>query len=302
MLVCQVQANMRFFTIQYASNLFVHKNDSWKYAKKLLKVRASPNLALLGNIGIPLSHKTKEFVRWCSDTWENVYCVPGPCELQYNDHLFGLFKKMPKNVFILDQTVSAPHNNLTILGCPLWTGHAPLIQKYSSWSEEEQYCMAFKPANTLKNWHEDDYEFLQDRIKNSQATYGPSQQIVLLTHHLPHKSMLPSLPGEKERQIILHDGNIRDLFSPHVVGCLSGAGGGSVSGFLSQYKTFCGVNCAFQGQNMVPNRQYRPDMIASFPLDIYPQSPEGAIRSRVSLRDILPFPKVAIAYANPILQ
>lgn len=294
---------MRSFVIQYASNLFVHNNQNWKQAQTLLKARAAPSLALLGNIGLPQSHKTKDFVRWCSDTWEHVYCVPGPLELQGQDHLFGLFDKVPKNVSILDQTAFQTHGNLMILGCPLWTAHAKKIQDYASWSEAEKFFLAFKPGKTIKHWHDDDVEFLVDRIRNSDASYGPSQKILLLTHHVPNRNFLPSSAAvEKDRQVVLHDGNIGGLMGPNVVGCLSGSGGGSITGFHGRYGTFCGVNAAFQGPNMIPNRLYRPDMIASFPLDVYPPSPEGAVKSkRVSLLDILPIPKVAIAHAYPVL-
>jgi hypothetical protein len=232
-----------------------------------------------------------------------VYCVPGPCELRENDHLFGLFKKVPKNVSVLDHTAVQTDSNLLILGCPLWSGYGKKIAGYTDWSEAEQYFFSFKPANTIQNWHEDDIEFLQDRIRNSDASYGPSQKILLLTHHVPHRTFLPNNPNEKEREILLHDGNIRDLLGPNVVGCLSGAGGGSVTGFLGRYKAFCGVNAAFTGPSMVPNRQYRPDLTASFPLDCYPpEAPEPSRGGRkVSLLNILSRPQLAVGYANPVL-
>ena len=295
---------MRSFTIQYASNLFVHQNNSWKQAQRLLVPRKAPNLALLGNIGNTQSHKTKDFIRWCSDNWDHVYCVPGPCELRDQDHLFGVFKRVPKNVSILDQTAMQTDSNLLILGCPLWSGYAKKIADYADWSEAEQYYFSFKPANTIKNWHEDDVEFLLDRIRNSDASYGPSQKVLLLTHHVPHRNFLPDSPHEKERQVLLHDGNIRDLLGPNVVGCLSGAGGGSITGFLGRYKAFCGVNAAFTGPSMVPNPYYRPDLTASFLLDSFPPIAPAPSRktSRVSLLDILSRPQLAFNYANPVLQ
>ena len=162
--------------------------------------------------------------------------------------------------------------------------------------------MAFKPPKTIQNWHEDDLEFLHDRIRFSEANYGPSQKLLLLTHHVPNRNFLPSMPGDSTRQIMLHDANIYNLFTPNVIGCLSGAGGGSVTGFHGRYNAFCGVNAAFQGPNMVPNPLYRPDLTASYPLDLFPPAAEPSRSSgRVSLTDILSFPKVAVAYANQVL-
>ncbi len=293
---------MRIFHIQYASNLFVHQNTSWKHAQKLLTVGKAPNLALLGNIGNTQSHKTKDFIRWCSDNWQHVYCVPGPCELRENDHLFGTFKKIPKNVTILDQTTCNPDPNLLMIGCPLWSSYGIQLAQ-TDWSEAEQFFLAFKNPNTIKNWHEDDLEFLYDQIRSSDASYGPTQKMLLLTHHVPHRNFLPSMPGISSRQIMLHDGNIHSLFGPNVVGCLSGAGGGSITGFHGRYKAFCGVNAAFLGPNMVPNKQYRPDLTASFPLDLYPPVAEPSpARRRVSILDILPRPQLAVSHAYPVLQ
>jgi hypothetical protein len=293
---------MKTFRIQYASNFFVHQNSCWKQAQKLLVPRKAPNLALLGNIGNTQSHKTKDFIRWCADTWDHVYCVPGPCELRENDHLFGVFNKVPKNVTILDHTAHQAASNLLILGAPLWSAHGKQMAQ-RKWSEAERYFLAFKPPKTIQNWHEDDKEYLQEQIRANNSCYGQSLKLLLLTHHVPHRNFLPSVPGETDRQIILHDADSYSLFGPNVVGCLSGAGGGSNTGFHGRYKAFCGVNAAFQGPTMVPNAYYRPDLTASFPLDTVPPAAEpSGYRGRVSLLDILSFPKVAVAHANPVLQ
>lgn len=293
---------MKIFHIQYASNLFVHQNNSWKQAQNLLTVRKAPNLALLGNIGNTQSHKTKDFIRWCSDNWDQVYCIPGPCELRDNNHLFGLFKKIPKNVTILDQTTHKPDSRLLVLGCPLWSGYGDKLQQLNL-SESEQFFLAFKNTNTIKNWHEDDIVFLRDQIRSSDSSYGPSQKILLFTHNAPNKNFVGNLAGEHYRQVLLHDGNIQNLFGPNVLGCLSGAGGASITGFHGRYNAFCGVNAAFQGPNMVPNKHYRPDMTASFPLDTTPPTiEESLVTNKVSFFDILPRPQLAVSYAYPVLQ
>ena len=295
-------SKMRTFTIQYASNLFVSQNSTWKQAQRLLTLGKAPNLALLGNIGNTQSHKTKDFVRWCSDNWEHVYCVPGPAELRSNDHLFGLFNNIPKNVTVLDNTAYHSEPNLLILGCPLWSGHGNKINDYTEWSDAEKYFFAYKPGNTIKNWHENDVEFIQERVRNN-VSYDQTQKILLLTHHVPHKTFIPSGSEERDRQIILHDGNIRHLLTSNVVGCLSGSGGGSMTGYIGKHHTFCGVNAAFQGPSMVPNSLYHPDMVVSFPLDDYPSYPESQQKEkRISKSNILPFPKVVVRNAHTILQ
>lgn len=295
---------MRSFHIQYASNLFVHLNYDWRHAKKLLTVGKAPNLALLGNIGLPRSQKTKDFIRWCSDNWDHVYCVPGPCELHHDDRLNGLFSNLPDNITILDQIEKRfENNNLVLLGCPLWTGHSEKIDNEARWSMEEKFFMAYKTPRQLNHWHDEDYMFLKTHIQQYGINYGKSQKVLLLTHNVAHASLLPPTI-EKNRQIMLHDGNIYNLLGPNVIGCLSGAGGGSITGKVNEWGTFCGVNAAFEGPNMFPNRQYRPDMTASFPLDDWPIDPEGATSrgGRIYFPKIVPVPKLAVAYANPVLQ
>jgi hypothetical protein len=297
---------MRSYTIQYASNLFVHKNQTWKQAMRLLTAGKAENLALLGNIGNPHSQKTKDFVRWCTDNWKQVYCVPGPLELQGEDRLNGLFKNLPKNLHILDQCEKEVGDHLTLVGAPLWTGHADEIQEISQWSEAERFFLAYKPARQVGHWHDEDVEFLADRIRYYRANYGRTQKMILLTHNVPHQHFLTGDSVDRERQILLHDGNIRDLLGENVVGCLSGSGGGSVTGNLGWYGAFCGVNAAFTGPGMVPNRHYRPDMTASFPVGTWPSAPErkpvGSMNARVSLINFFPRPQLAVEHANPVLQ
>lgn len=297
-------AGTRIFSIQYASNLFLHKNSSWKQAIPLLTPGKAPNLALLGNIGHPHSEKTKNFIRWCCDNWDQVYAVPGPCELVSESRLNGLFKNLPPNLHMLDQVEANPDPNLVLLGCPLWTGYAEELKSYRSLSEEDRSFLANQPIRTIENWHDEDIEFLVERIRSNQASYGGTLKMILLTHHVPHRHFLPSSAKDRERQIHLHDGNIRHLLTRNVLGCLSGSGGGSVTGFLGKYKSFCGVNAAFQGPTMVPNPQFRPDMTASFPIDAYPLTPEASPSSngKLSLIDFLPRPQLAVANAYPVLQ
>jgi hypothetical protein len=105
---------------------------------------------------------------------------------------------------------------------------------------------------------------------------------------------------------MLHEGNIWRLMTKGVIGCLSGAGGGSITGTFGPAKTFCGVNAAFYGPSMVPNSQYRSDMTASFRIQSYPMEPEPEPQPvRVHgarLLDFFPRPQLAAGYANPVLQ
>jgi hypothetical protein len=288
----------RALRIQYASNLFVHKNESFKQAQYKLKVGAAENLALLGNIGHPQNQKTKDFLRWCSDNWKSVYCVPGPVELQHKDRLNGLHT-LPSNVHLLDQTEVEVPEGFHIIGAPIWSAYAKEIGQLSQWNEKEQYLMANKSPGQIRYWHEEDVEFLVDRFRYHSSSFGSLRKLILLTHHLPNSNFLKS--SYSERDMYLFDGNIAHLFTKNTMGCLSGAGGNSTSGLVGSQETFCGVNAAFFGPDMVPNPLYRREMTATFDSSLPPNL--ECKPTVVNWSAYLPKPELGIAtrYANPIL-
>jgi hypothetical protein len=288
----------RAFSIQYASNLFVHKHDSWKQAQSKLKVGAADHLALLGNIGIPQNFKTQDFIRWCGDHWKSVYCVPGTVELLYKDRLNGLYN-LPKNVHLLDQTEVEVNQGFYLIGAPMWSAWAKEIGQITNWNETERYMMANKSPGQIRYWHEEDIEFLADRLRYHSASFGSLRKVILLTHHVANSLFLKS--SYCKRDLFLYDGNLSHLFTANTVGCLSGAGGNSMTGFVGKQKTFCGVNAAFTGPDMVPNPLYRPDLTASFSSDNPPDLEYKP--SFVKWSDYLPKPELGIAAhnANPIL-
>ena len=59
----------RSFRIQYVSNLNVHKNCLKEIIKKMNPCASS--IALLGDIGIPNSERTKNFMKWCNMTYKH---------------------------------------------------------------------------------------------------------------------------------------------------------------------------------------------------------------------------------------
>ena len=288
---------MTILGIQYASNLFVSKCNSWKQAQKLLKVGASKHLALLGNIGQPNSSKTKDFIRWCSDNWENVYCVPGPLELRQANSLYGLFSKIPVNVHLLDQQVLEVNSHFTLAGCPLWSAHAKVLKKQTKWNESERALMAFKDPKEIEFFHNEDLEFLSQAIVNLE-THAPYKNMIFLTHHLPSQELISSNSFmDISRQIILYDGAIERFFEfQKLAGCLSGANSNSVTGFLGPHRTYCGVNPAFKNDNLVPNPSYRPDAVAYFQHKKPPtKSQNNPSNFLASLKMYLPQPVLAIA-------
>jgi hypothetical protein len=224
--------------------------------------------------------------------------VPGAVELQYKDNLKGLYS-LPKNVYLMDQSEVEIEEGFHLLGAPMWSAWAKNIAETTTWNDTERFMMANKSPGHIRYWHEEDIEFLADRLRYHSASFGSLRKLVLLTHHLPSSLFLKSTYCK--RDLFLYDGNFSHLFTKNTVGCLSGAGGNSMSGFVGSQKTFCGVNAAFLGPDMVPNSTYRPDMTASFSASDPPVAEYKP--SFVKWSDYLPKPELGIAIpnANPIL-
>lgn len=292
--------------IQYASNFFVHQNYTWKQGMKHLIPKKAENLALLGNIGNPNSQKTKDFVRWCSDNWKTVYYVPGPLELQDRTTLLGFQNYISKNVHVLDN-VEKQIGEFILLGTPLWSAYGEQLGSLSSLSSHDAYFMANKTSKQITNYHEEDLEWIHERFKyaNIFRRYN-SKCIILMTHWLPSKVLLTN-KRNTERDIFLHVGNLEDHLNGNVLACLSGAGGTTATKYIgNSYNphVYCGVNAAFLGPNMVPNRNYDPEKVAEFPFpNIPPFDPKaGAIQQTgkfvENVSKYLPRPFVVNAYPN----
>ncbi len=297
---------IEMFRIQYASNLFVHQNYTWKQAMKCLTPGKAENLALLGNIGHPTSQKTKDFVRWCSDNWNQVYCVPGALELQTKDNLHGLFKTIPQNVHILDQSEKQV-GRFVLMGLPVWSAYGPKIARLNSLSERDQYFMARKTYQQIQHFHEEDMEWLQERLKYNQIFQVYNHKcIILLTHWLPSRIMLGYRRYE-DRDIYLHVGNTEQYFNKNVAACLSGAGQTTLTEILGNSvnpMVYCGVNSAFCGPHMVPNSNYNPGKVFEIPVQkdppVYPEGMANRQTQRFvhNFTKYLPKPLVVDAYPN----
>lgn len=261
------------YRIQYASNLFVHQNQSIEQAKKLLTLQQANSLALLGNIGFPANSKTQDFLHWCCSNWHSVFWVPGPTELA-KDHQVNSFQndyEHYKNLHILDHKQhTLSYAPIAIVGVPLWV---PSRGKWNlQLNETERYFLTNKSMEIVGNWHKEDVEFIQEKVKSyHQDIY--QTKIILLTHHLPSSHLLP--PNANTTDHLLFAGNGEILRMPNLLGCLSGAGGTTKNGNFGPKNLFCGVNAAFTGPDMVPNSLYKPDLVAEFPLDFSSPKPQG---------------------------
>jgi hypothetical protein len=281
-----------FYQIQYASNLFVHQNQNLKQATQFLEKTQAPNLALLGNIGFPANPKTKEFIQWCCANWLKVYWVPGPTEL-HHQHQINSFRNTYdnlKNLHILDHSEhKLTYAPLSIIGVPLW------VPSRGKWhpqlNEKEQFFFTNKSNTIIDNWHQEDLQYIKEKVNHySQDIF--ENKVLLLTHHLPSSHLLPDDSTNRDHYLFAGNGEI--LRMPNLLGCLSGAGKTTKSGFFGSQKLFCAVNAAFSCPDMVPNPSYSPSQVATFSVSTNWYEPKGYGTSRLGiLEKFYPIPSVA---------
>ena len=127
------------YRLQFASNLNVQKLSVIQ-GRQLLKPVA-PNIALLGDIGVPSCRKTSEFLSWCSSQYEKVYWVPGFLEMSdpegkhtWNERIDSCSElvKPLENVHVClkyDSIIENPHFQLLL--SPLWHSTDKPIYTYT---------------------------------------------------------------------------------------------------------------------------------------------------------------------------
>ena len=241
---------MKPFRIQYVGNLFIDK--LFDHFTKIVRPNESPYLALCGNIGHPSSPTTASFLDYCAGHWEKVFWIPGPYELgqrktsglvYYRDNLDRMQELANKKKVIFLHQNSIKVNEVTVMGTTLWTPcHSDRIEaKY----EQVEFQEIYKHSGTvspidLAEWNEEDIAFLKQELT------GTNDPCVVLTHHLPHPSLLStqvSIPTLK--RIGLETNFLAQLLRPPCRLWLSGASGSAASCIFPN-EVFASVNSLYE--------------------------------------------------------
>lgn len=113
---------VRFFPrirVQYASDIHLqHLGDRTPFGPILKPV--APVLALAGNIGVPGSRMYRDFLFYCSRSWDRVFVVPGSLESSPSTSIVAVASEFP-NVSILDRR-RVMVDGVAFVGCTFWPG------------------------------------------------------------------------------------------------------------------------------------------------------------------------------------
>jgi hypothetical protein len=242
---------MKPFRIQYVGNLFVDK--LFDHFTKLVRPNRSPYLALCGNIGSPVSPTTVSFLEYCSDSWENVFWIPGPYELTqrkangllyYRDNLERIQELAAKKRITLLHQGSVVVNDVRIMGTTLWTPCLPgrIERKYDQAEFQDIYKHdgAVNPVD-LAEWNQDDVQFLQRELLTAHE-----EPCVVLTHHLPHPALLSTQASITTlKRVGLETNLLGHLLKPPVRLWLAGSSGSAASCIFPN-KVFASVNSLYE--------------------------------------------------------
>lgn len=187
-------------TIQLASDLHLENYPNPKLRDFITP--NSPNLALVGDIGIPYMPSYAQFIEECSKEFENTYLITGNHEYyqhknksddiltmdETNNKIKEITQKY-KNIHYLDNK-SANLYDYTILGTTLWS-FLPIENRLLSsylMNSMNDYRTIFKSLPTgIKTeitdkdttvLHLDNYMWLMRSIQ-------PDKKYIILSHHLP---------------------------------------------------------------------------------------------------------------------
>ena len=107
-------------SIQYASNLYVTRHE--KPLFPLFLQPTAQHLALVGNVGHPLSDYYSSFFQWAAARWRSIVYIPGEVEESVMSNPYDILKHYD-NVFIL--TKQNPFYIYEPYKLALWTPTEP---------------------------------------------------------------------------------------------------------------------------------------------------------------------------------
>lgn len=190
-------------TLQIASDLHIENYPDPKLTDFITP--SSPNLALVGDIGIPYMPSYSRFLDECSKTFENTYLITGNHEYyqhknEFNkrltmvetNELIGDLVKKYKNIHYLNNN-SASLYDYTILGTTLWSP-LPLAQEKLCKmlvQSMNDYRMIFKsssPSGIKTEITDNDVTTLYYNNFNwlgTNITQHSNNKVIVLSHHLP---------------------------------------------------------------------------------------------------------------------
>lgn len=243
------------------------------------KLNDCDNLFLLGDIGYAYTDIYHDFIKYCSETWKNVFVIYGNHEYQCRQNIIKTMTeinnetlKFPKNVYFLnnesifinknDKTVKkildindGINDYIKIIGSILWSDISEsIVDKINDY----KYIYILK--NPYKHLTPDDVRnmFQENKTYIIKELESSNIDTILLTHHGVNE-----LCNGKYRGNFMQSGyttNITELIQfKHLLVCINGHTHSSVNTFIPDTSIKLLSNCyGYKGENQYIVK-YNPD-------------------------------------------
>jgi Calcineurin-like phosphoesterase len=193
--------------IQYISDIHLETIDNEDFKKFLIP--NAPYLVLCGDIGYPHSEIFKNFIRYCSKLWEQVFYITGNHDYYNNIHtkwkhkkpysmkeideyIEELFKSYQNVHYLQKGQFDIPNTNYSILGCTLWV-YIPSYKNINclTYLNDVNY-ISFDGIRRLSpdditNLHEEHCNWLFKKLEYLESL---GRKAIVLTHHLPTQLLI----------------------------------------------------------------------------------------------------------------
>jgi Icc-related predicted phosphoesterase len=181
--------------IQYCSDLHLEFQQNKDFLKQNPLIPGGEILILAGDImPLPLKNSFTAFFNYLSDTYEQVYWVPGNHEYYYYNLGTAqdpLCEQIRSNVFLLNNYTKG-YNDVNFICTTLWGNISPInewdIQRSLSdfevikWNERK-----FRPGD-FNQLHQSSLLYLQNAFEETAG-----QKNIVITHHVPTLFNYPSI-------------------------------------------------------------------------------------------------------------
>jgi hypothetical protein len=217
--------------LQYASDLHI---DGWPNNTPFesFLVPSAPFLVLAGDICSAWNPRYFQFLAWTTRNWHSVFVIAGNHEyhntkrhtLAETDARILEFCLKHKSLFYLQAGMSCliPGTAIRIIGATLWCAPDPAMWKRAA-KKKGDYRFIYiddpaAPKGKRRLQPSDVYglhAIQKTLLQWATYTQAPHEQLVVVTHYLPSKSLLePEFVGEEWHTFYASDDD--DLFAPQV--------------------------------------------------------------------------------------
>jgi predicted phosphodiesterase len=193
--------------LQYISDTHLEYYSVRKFLSKniIKKMDDCENICLLGDIGLPGTDIYNEFIKYCSDTWKNVFLLYGNHEYYQKSNktklpmteINNMASKLPSNVYFLNNNCiyinkstnqvihelidTNKENYIKIIGSTLWSDIdlkiTKVVNDYKFIYTSENILLT--PNNTKQFFKESKNYILKELEEEIEC--------ILLTHHGVHE-------------------------------------------------------------------------------------------------------------------